>query len=158
MFFGTLNGFTFGTEEVPPLAAMSTKCRFTPGAGNNIKDVGAAAAAASELHFELAYVPANMQLDYVAASQCEDEVFLINVQYSGQSIGFVQVLRRKGPPEFRAETDRAGLVPTTIGARPSVIAGDFLIYMRDDISAWRLVGVGPGPHELQKIAEGLSTD
>ncbi len=146
-FRGTLNGFEFGRSL--PVTEMSNKCT-----GNPVKDGGATEASSSGLNFELTYLPAAAQLNYVASSLCVDDVFLINKQYSVQGAGFFQVRRRKGPPFFEADFTRDQLRPATIGGRPAVVAPS-VIYLRDAGSSWYLYAMGVDINELETIAEGL---
>lgn len=146
-FRGTLNGFEFGGSL--PVTEMSSKC-----IGNPVKDGGATEANSSGLDFELIYLPAAAQLNYVASSLCLDDVFLINKQYSVGGTGFFQVGRRKGPPVFEAAFTSDQLRPATIRGRPAVVA-EGVIYLRDGVSSWYLYAMGLDIKELERVAEGL---
>jgi hypothetical protein len=148
-FRGTVNGFTFGTEDLPPLGELSAKCT-----GFNSRQGGESDAAGSSLDFELTYLPAGARLDYVAAGLCEDDVFLVNKQYVVERVGFIQMWHRNGAAVFFAKHPRDSLRETTINGMPALVT-DQEIYMRNATSSWYLVIMGIDINELPRVAAGI---
>jgi hypothetical protein len=149
-FSGIINGISFvGPQQLPKASDFSPKCT-----GFNVREASAQEASSSDLDFQVTYLPVNAQLRRVGVSACEDDIVLILREYVLPQGGLIQVVRRRGPAIFASEDAPRDLVPVIVGERPAA-KGEFIIYMRDERSAWQVILKGVNISELAMIADGI---